>query len=272
MTLARGAGTPPYPDAPRLFACAGLAEAVGMKITATAVSTVGRRSNNEDRYLVADELCLYAVADGMGGYAGGEVASRLTVEQLEAFVARNRRDAAGTWPCKEDKRLTFTENLLRAAVTQAHETIVAHRHGELEQMGSTVVAVLVEGRKATLAHVGDSRIYRLRGGTLTQLTRDHSLWADLEAAGLEPGERGGFALKNIVTRALGIESAHRPDLVTVDLEPGDRFLLCSDGLHDPLDAAALRRLMNGDCEALVKAAYEAGSSDNITAVLLSVGA
>jgi len=241
-----------------------------MKITATAVTNTGRRTNNEDSYLVADELRLYAVADGMGGYAGGEIASRLTVEHLEAFVARNRRDAAGTWPCKEDKRLSFAENLLRAAVTQAHQAIAAQRHGELEYMGSTVVAVLVEGKKAALAHVGDSRIYRLRGGALALLTRDHSLWAELEAAGLKPGERAGFPHKNVVTRALGIDTAHRPDLVTVDLEPGDRFLLCSDGLHDPLDEAALRRLMSGDCEGLVKAAYDAGSSDNITAVLLTV--
>jgi serine/threonine protein phosphatase PrpC len=241
----------------------------GMKITATAVSLTGRRPNNEDRYLVAEDLNLYAVADGMGGYAGGEVASRLTVEQLEAFVQRNRRDAAGTWPCKEDKRLTFAENLLRAAVRQAHDTIASQRQGELEQMGSTVVAVLVEGRRATLAHVGDSRIYRLRGGTLSQLTRDHSLWAELEAAGMEPGARAGFAHKNYITRALGIE-ANRPDLVTVEVEPGDRLLLCSDGLHDPLDETALEALMAGDCEAIAKAAYDAGSSDNITAVLLAV--
>ena len=243
-----------------------------MKITATAVTNTGRRANNEDCYLVAETLNLYAVADGMGGYAGGEIASRLTVEQLEAFIAHNLRDAAGTWPCKEDKRLSYAENLLRAAVAHAHETIAANRTGDLDQMGSTVVAVLVEGPKATLAHVGDSRIYRLRQGTLTQLTRDHSLWAELEAAGLQPGERSGFAHKNVVTRALGIDTAHRPDVCTVALEPGDRLLLCSDGLHDPLDEAALKRLMTGDCDGLVRAAYDAGSSDNITAVLLSVGA
>ncbi|MBL8954807.1 MAG: serine/threonine-protein phosphatase, partial [Myxococcaceae bacterium] len=126
--------------------------------------------------------------------------------------------------------------------------------------------------KATLAHVGDSRIYRLRRGALTQLTRDHSLWAELEAAGMKPGERFGFAHKNVITRALGLAGAHRADLVTVELEAGDRLLLCSDGLHDPLDEAALRRLMTGDCEGLVKAAYDAGSSDNITAVLLAVAA
>lgn len=244
-----------------------------MKISATAFSLTGRRQNNEDRYLVCPDLSLYAVADGMGGYAGGEVASRLTVEQLEAFVAMNRRDAQGTWPCKEDKKLSFTENLLRAAVRQAHDTIAANRRGELDQMGSTVVAVLIDGKKATLAHVGDSRIYRLRAGALTQLTRDHSLWAEMQAAGLEPGGRHGFAHKNIITRALGIDSSNRPDVVTVDLEPDDRFLLCSDGLHDPLDEAALKALLGAaDCEGLARAAYDAGSSDNITAVVLAVAA
>lgn len=240
-----------------------------MNITATAASLVGRRKNNEDRYLVSTELQLYAVADGMGGYDGGEVASRLTVEQLKEFVARNRRDAAGTWPCKEDKKLTAAENLLRAAVRRAHDVISSQRVGELDQMGSTLVAVLIDGHRATLAHVGDSRIYRLRRGALAQLTRDHSLWAELEAAGLKPGERYGFAHKNVITRALGIERAH-PDVVTIDVEPKDRLLLCSDGLHDPLGEADLRRLMSGGCDELVQAAYDAGSSDNITAVLLTV--
>jgi serine/threonine protein phosphatase PrpC len=204
----------------------------------------------------------------MGGYAGGEVASRLAVEQLERFVARNRRDAQGTWPCKEDKRLSFAENLLKAAVRDAHDAISAQRHGELHQMGSTVAAALIDGARATIAHVGDSRIYLLRDGALTQLTRDHSLWAELQAAGLHPGERGAFPHKNVVTRGLGIESAHRPDLATLELEPGDRLLLCSDGFHDPFTPADIAALMAGECEALARAAYEAGSGDNITAVLI----
>jgi serine/threonine protein phosphatase PrpC len=241
-----------------------------MNITATAASLTGRRQNNEDRYLVAAPLGLFAVADGMGGYAGGEVASRITVDELERFVARNRRDPTGTWPCKEDKRRTFQENLLGAAVLQAHLSIHAQREGPLDQMGSTVVSVLVEGRRAVLAHVGDSRIYLLRKGSLRQLTRDHSLWAEMEAAGMEVGPRAAFGHKNIVTRALGIDGSHRAEVATVELEPGDRLLLCSDGLHDLLEPAQLAKLMEGPCDALVQAAYNAGSSDNITAVLLSV--
>jgi serine/threonine protein phosphatase PrpC len=241
-----------------------------MNVTATAATLAGRRKHNEDNYLVSDDLKLYAVADGVGGYAGGEIASKLTVEQLEQFIARNRRDAAGTWPCKEDKRLSFSENLLRAAVRQAHEAISAQRQGKHDQMGSTVVVVLVEGSHAVLAHVGDSRIYLLRGKEISQLTKDHSLWAEMQEHGLNPGARYGFAHKNVITRALGMEKS-LPDLLTLALEPGDRLLLCSDGFHDPLEPAAIRTLMAGDCEALVRAAYDAGSSDNITAVLIELG-
>lgn len=240
-----------------------------MILAATAASLVGRRPKNEDSYLMAESLGLFAVADGMGGYAGGEVASRIAVDELERFVARNRRDPLGTWPCKEDRRMSFAENLLQAAVLQAHLGIEAQRRDSLDQMGSTVACVLVDHRCAALAHVGDSRIYRLRGGALTQLTRDHSLWAEMKAAGMEVGPRSAFGRKNIVTRALGVEGNHSPEVVSIELEAGDRLLLCSDGLHDVLEDDVLARLMTGPCEVLVRAAYDAGSSDNITAVLLS---
>jgi serine/threonine protein phosphatase PrpC len=242
-----------------------------MNVTATAATLTGRRKNNEDRYLVSNPLGLFAVADGMGGYAGGEVASRIAVEQLQTFVERNRRDPCGTWPCKEDKKRTFEENLLGAAVEQAHRGINAERVGPLDRMGSTVVTALVDGRRAVLAHVGDSRIYLLRSGKLRQLTRDHSLWADMQEAGMSVGPRAEFGHKNIVTRALGFET-HKADVTTLELEPGDRLLLCSDGLHDLLEADALAKLMEGPCDALVQAAYDSGSSDNITAVLLVVTA
>jgi PPM family protein phosphatase len=243
-----------------------------MNITATAATLTGRRKNNEDAYLVSEGLGLFAVADGMGGYAGGEVASRIAVEELARFIERNRRDGCGTWPCKENRRRSFYENLVSAALTQAHLCIEAQRVGPLDQMGTTVVTVLIEGRDAVLAHVGDSRIYLLRQGALRQLTRDHSLWAELEAAGMNPGPRAEFGYKNMVSRALGITNCYRPDVATLQLEPFDRLLLCSDGLHDLLEPGALAELMQGPCDALVQAAYDSGSADNITAVLLDVTA
>jgi len=242
-------------------------------VQAVGLTDVGRRKNNEDRLCVLTELGLFAVADGMGGYEGGEVASRLAIDELSEFVARNRRDPSGTWPCKEDKKRSFSENLLAAAVMVAHQTIVAQREGKLEQMGSTVVAAMLDAGRLCFAHVGDSRLYRLRDGQVEQLTRDHSVWAELEAQGLA-GARAEFPFRNQITRALGTNVA-RPDVAAVELRAGDTFLLCSDGLYDPLSAEQLAPLMAlplaEAAEALVKTAFDAGSHDNITAVLVRVG-
>ncbi len=244
-----------------------------MRIESFAVSVVGRRSNNEDQFCLAPDLGLFVVADGMGGYEGGEVASRLAVDEVRDFVGLNRRDPGATWPCAEDKKKAFSESLLSAASMRAHAQIAAHRTDRLRQMGSTIVTLLIEERRATCAHVGDSRLYRLRGGQLQQLTRDHSLWAELEAAGGAGVDRKDFGWKNQITRALGVDGNHRADTASLDLEVGDTWLLCSDGLYDPLAneqlAAELGRpSVKEACEAIVQRAYDAGSSDNITAVVV----
>ncbi len=244
-----------------------------MKTEFFASSVVGRRSNNEDQFCAVPELGLFVVADGMGGYEGGEIASRLAVEELRHFVERNRRDPGGTWPCKEDKKRQYDENLLSAASLSAHLQIAAHRTERLRQMGSTVVTLLLDGSRATCAHVGDSRLYRLRGAVLAQLTRDHSFWAELEAAGGTDVERKNFGWKNQITRALGVDGNHRADTATHDLAPGDTWLLCSDGLYDPLEAAELIAALSlptaqEACEAIIRRAFEAGSQDNITAVVV----
>jgi serine/threonine protein phosphatase PrpC len=244
------------------------------EIRAVSLSHVGRRKNNDDNLCVRPELGLFAVADGMGGYEGGEVASHLAIDELTEFVARNKRDPGGTWPCKEDKKRAFIENLLAAVVMVAHQKIVSERHDLLAQMGSTVVAAMVDAGRLVFAHVGDSRLYRLRAGQITQLTRDHSLWAELEENGLtEHRSREDFPYRNQITRALGTNVA-RPDLGSVELQSGDTFLLCSDGLYDPLKDEQLARLMALPLEeaaaALVQAAYDAGSSDNISVVVIRV--
>lgn len=242
-----------------------------MNALSFGLTHVGRRSNNEDALLDARELGLFAVADGLGGYEGGEVASKLTVSVLENFVASNARDPQGTWPIRELKSRTFEENLLAAAGVAAHREIAARRTGNLSQMGSTIVAALLRGSKLTVMHCGDSRIYRLRDREVKALTRDHSVWAEMEAAGLAQ-DRAGFAWKHQITRALGLEGHSAPDVGTFDVKRGDVYLLCSDGLYDPLGNPRLQQGLELDpesaCRDLVAAAFSAGSHDNITGVVV----
>jgi serine/threonine protein phosphatase PrpC len=209
----------------------------------------------------------------MGGYEGGEVASSLTVAALRDFIEANQRDADGTWPHKARAGRSYEENLLSAATAVAHLDICARREGRLDRMGATVVAALVKGHSLTVAHVGDSRLYRLRRGVLEGLTRDHSYWAELEAAGTH-FDRATFPYKNQITRALGIEGASSADVATHALECGDTLLLCSDGLYDPLEDSQLVSGLALDpasaCEHLTRAAFDAGGTDNITAVVLRV--
>lgn len=246
-----------------------------MNLLSHSVTSTGRRSNNEDNLCEAAPLGLFAVADGLGGYEGGEVASAVAMETLREFIERARRDPEGTWPCREDKKRTLGENLVRAAAVAAHEAIQARRKGSLRQMGSTLAAVHISGNVAVVAHVGDSRVYRLRDGALSPLTRDHSLWAELVASGRDVPARADFPFKNQITRALGLDGNASAETRAIDVLPGDRFLLCTDGLYDPFDDETLEGLLKqGDartcCARLVDLAYERGSSDNITAVIVDV--
>lgn len=244
-----------------------------MNVISAGLSVVGRRSNNEDAWLEASSLGLFAVADGLGGYEGGEVASRLTTETFARFVDDNRRDPQGTWPIREQRSRSYEENLMAAASVAAHQAILEQKSGRLGQMGSTVVAMLLHGTRLTVLHCGDSRLYRLRDGAVTLLTRDHSVWAEMQAAGLA-GERAEFAYKNQITRALGLSDSLGADVTQLEAQPGDVYLLCSDGLYDPLDDARLKvglqKSPREACDDLVRAAYEAGSHDNITAVIVSL--
>jgi serine/threonine protein phosphatase PrpC len=245
-----------------------------MNIEHAALTLVGRRQNNEDSLCADPELGLFAVADGMGGYEGGEVASRLTVDALAAFFRRNFADADCTWPFGIDRQRSLEENRLLQAVRMAHSDVAARRSGRLERMGSTVAALAIAGDRAVVGHVGDSRVYRLRAGTLAQLTRDHSVYNDLVERGmaLPPKAESGYG--NMITKAIGIDGGDAPDLRTVEVEPGDVFLVCSDGLNECLDdpqiAERLALAPADACGALVADAYAGGARDNITAVVVRV--
>ncbi|MBI5514522.1 MAG: serine/threonine-protein phosphatase [Deltaproteobacteria bacterium] len=246
-----------------------------MEIQSAARTHVGRRANNEDAFVHAPRLGLFAVADGMGGYEGGEVASRITVETLEGFVRRALTDHEATWPFGYDRALGLTENLLDVAVRLADAEVFQRRTGRLASMGSTVAALVLDGAQAIMAHVGDSRIYRLRGGVLEALTRDHSLYFDLQRSGYDLPPLEDFPHKNVITRAVGLRPGQRPPLRTEALLPGDTFLLCTDGLMDGVPDPELQRLLalptaSDAAEAMVEEAFAQGSRDNITVVVVKV--
>lgn len=254
-----------------------------VKVQSFAATSVGRRESNEDGLLHLSAHGLFVVADGMGGYEGGEVASQIVVETLQQVYERLRADADATFPWRLDRDKTFEENLLVAAIRLANRNIIARRSGLLRDMGSTVVALAVSGRSVVLAHVGDSRIYRLRGDALAPMTRDHSLYEEARAAGLADSMRSKreCSFANVITRALGLADRAEPDVRTVEAEPGDVFLLCSDGLSDPLPDAKLAELLatarrdktqavQAATEALIQAAYDAGSRDNISAIVVRI--
>jgi serine/threonine protein phosphatase PrpC len=214
------------------------------------------RSNNEDSYLTDPAHGLAIVADGMGGHAGGEVASRITVETVSEFLMHGD----SFWPFGRTQR---ERTRLVEAISNANRRVreTAARDGALAGMGTTVVVLWVRGRKAHVAHVGDSRIYRYRDGALVQLTRDHS-WPSEEAA-----------MRNVLTRAVGAEDKVEIDYRLLDVARGDIFLLCSDGLTRPVGdegiVSTLRESKNGEeaSARLIELAKRNGAPDNVTVVL-----
>lgn len=240
-------------------------------------TTTGRRTNNEDAYLDDARLGLFAVADGMGGYEGGEVASDLAVKAMRGFYARLASDDNATWPFGLDPALGLDENALAVAIRLADSEVAARKTGRLASMGSTVAAVAVRDGRAVIGHVGDSRVYLLRGGRLRQLTRDHSLYEDMRAAGMEVPPREQFPHANVITRALGMRPQPGAELGAEALRDGDVFLLCTDGLTEALDERRIAEALGAmapaaACEALVRGSFDNGARDNITAVVLRVSA
>ena len=242
-------------------------------IHAYAQSITGRRSRNEDAYLLGESIGVYAVLDGMGGYAGGQVASTTAVSVIHHFFEVIAQNPDATWPYAIDPHKSLAENQVDAAIRLANRSIRARRHDELANMGSTIVLLRVCGDKAVIGHLGDSRIYRLRAGELQQLTCDHSLYEHLRAGGVELPPLAEFVHGNVITRALGPHEDERPELSLIDIAAGDRFLLCTDGLCGALDDEELTALLaEGSAEeasaALIEVAFENGSRDNITALVV----
>jgi protein phosphatase len=251
-------------------------------LNAFGLTDVGRkRKHNEDAYLLDAERGLFVVADGMGGHAAGEVASRLTVESIQEFISGTEDDHDNTWPFGYNNRYSVDGNRLSTAVERANEKVMRAvvNRPELKGMGTTVVAALFDERRATLVHVGDSRAYLLRESELRRLTDDHSWVQEQVNAGiLSEEEARSHPLKNVVTRALGGGMHVAVDLIEIPVGGDDRFLLCSDGLtgmvSDEEITAALSssRSLEEIVRGLIELANERGGVDNITAIVVEVKA
>lgn len=250
-----------------------------MKLTYEAVSDVGRkRKGNEDSVFVNPESKLFVVADGMGGHAAGEVASSIAVDSINEFVCATGGDEEITWPFGLDESISYDGNRLKTAVRFANRKVleVTKEKTEYEGMATTVVAVLVDGATANLAHVGDSRIYLVRAAALSQLTSDHSWVNEQIQSGIISAEQArSHPLRNVVTRALGGRTDLQVDMQSREMDPGDILLLCSDGLTNMLPDDEIQSLVNqaaGDVKRaardLVDAANARGGEDNITVLLI----
>jgi protein phosphatase len=243
-----------------------------MRLAAIGATDVGRkRTHNEDAFLVMPEAGLFCVADGLGGHASGEVASRMAVEEMAAFFRTVETDLPDATP----------EERLAAAVRRANRSIHGRSRAdpELSGMGTTLVAALfAEGGPLHVAHVGDSRAYLFRGGLLRRLTEDHSLLQDfIRHSHPSVAEIEAFPHKNVIVRAVGMREAVELDLSRLEIQEGDILLLCCDGLSGMVPDEQMAEILRGGGgeilrtnQMLVDAAIEAGGSDNVTSVLVQV--
>lgn len=236
------------------------------RYTAAALTDRGRkRPSNEDAFGFSVEDGVYVVCDGMGGAAAGEIASSIAVDEILRHLTP-RRETGVPLP-----------KLAEKAVGAANAAIYsrAQRNHRLNGMGTTLVALVVEERHVWVLNVGDSRCYRLRNDRLEQLTLDHSLVEEQVRMGrMSHSEALRSPLRNVITRALGTQNSVTPDCFEFEAEPGDLFMLCSDGLTRELADSAIESVLKckGElqdrCARLIEAAKKAGGHDNITCILV----
>jgi serine/threonine protein phosphatase PrpC len=243
------------------------------------VTDLGRkRASNEDAFFVDDELGLYIVADGMGGHAAGEVASREAVDTLYGMVKRGIGDLQPLVDPVSEAAASAACRLMESAVQAA--TYFVYSIAEIDRdksgMGTTISALLVLGDYAITAQVGDSRIYCVRGDGVEQLTEDHTLIAwQIKQGLITPQEAARSPHRNIITRAVGNREYVEVDTRRVPLAAGMRFLLCSDGLHGYLQDEDIPPIValgeTSSVERFIRLANDRGGKDNITAVLVEIG-
>jgi protein phosphatase len=248
---------------------------------AAGFSDVGRvRTTNEDTFVVDPTLRLFAVADGMGGHGAGEVASGLAIEALTGFVSRSSSDTDFSWPYGLDGTLSFDGNRLKTAIHLANRRVfrAAESNDDYSGMGTTLVGMLVNGSHVIVGHVGDSRLYLLRGGAIEQKTEDDSWVATILAR--DPAAKGvdlsKHPMRNVLTSAIGARDQVEVHIAEIPVTAGDTLLLCSDGLHGSLGPQALQSILDEEpdvqaaAQRLVISALDAGSRDNVTALVVRI--
>lgn len=253
-----------------------------MKIQAFGISDKGLvREHNEDNFLLNEEEKLFAVADGMGGLAKGDVASKIAVESINDFVVRSRSDDI-TWPIKPQDDYSMEENRFLAAISMANWKIYTEfQRDETNKtpMGTTIVGFLQDRDQLIMANVGDSRGYRVRNNEIIQLTDDHSLVMDeVRRGNMTLEEARNHPQRHVINRALGISESIQVDISTIDIDPNDIYLLCSDGLSDLLTDDEILEHFKSEkgnslepiANRLIETAKNYGGKDNITVLLIAI--
>lgn len=250
-----------------------------MRLEASARTDPGPvRENNEDNFHVDVDQGLFVVADGMGGHASGEVASEIAVSTVVDLLLEEDNPDETRLSVAAESDVERVRERIRYTMNQASQRI---RRESLANpvhsgMGTTLVVLLIEGGQAYLGHVGDSRAYLFRDGRIERLTRDHTVvQQEIDAGRLTPELARIVPHKNILTQSVGYHGPVEPDTLAQPVRPNDIFVLCSDGLTDPLDDDHLERIIASTplddlAEVLVQKAIEHGTEDNVTVVVVSV--
>jgi protein phosphatase len=248
-----------------------------LRIEVAGETNVGmKRTHNEDNFAILEDSGLYIVADGMGGHASGEVASKMAVDSMREFFQATSQDPERTWPYKMDRSKGYEENRLITAIKLANLRIYesAQRDARQRGMGTTIVTMFAVEDGVYVAHVGDSRVYRLREAAIEQLTEDHSLLNDyIKMKRLTPEEIANFPHKNVIVRALGMKDTVKVDTRFEKPRAQDTYLLCSDGLSGPVTDPEMANIvanapdLKSAASRLIQRANENGGPDNISVVL-----
>jgi protein phosphatase len=250
-----------------------------MKVASCGITDIGRkRQKNEDSYLVNDKIQLYVVADGMGGHAGGEFASKLAVSTVEEIIKGNDVPPAAQESYFHSDDGETEESKLKRAITQAGSVICqrAIEEPELRGMGTTATVLFLDDSRAYVAHVGDSRAYCVRDEGIIQITEDHSLVNEQLKSGLITEEEAKtHQLKNIITRSVGVQEEVEVDTIVWEVRVNDTFVLCSDGLSNMIQNEEIGQYIIGAtvedaARKLVDLANERGGDDNISLIIVKV--